>query len=247
MSTPGGETLDSCVVWLPQHKILFSGNTFGPLFPHFPNFNTLRGDRYRYADNYLHSLQRIQALQPELLITGHFEPIAGAALINDSLNRLHGAVSHVHEQALAGMNAGTDIWTLMRTIQLPPELYVGEGYGKVSWAVRTFWESYVGWFHLRSSTELYPQQADSVYGDLVELAGIDAVVQRGRQKLSQHDNVEAMHLAEAALAFAPDHPAAITLQLDAHRQQLADRGGSNFWERGWLQSRINLLTRQLEQ
>ena len=24
------------------------------------------------------------------------------------------------------------------------------------WAVRTFWESYVGWFRLQSTTELYP-------------------------------------------------------------------------------------------
>lgn len=41
IATPGGETVDSCVVWLPQHKILFSGNVFGPLFPHFPNINTI--------------------------------------------------------------------------------------------------------------------------------------------------------------------------------------------------------------
>jgi len=47
LSAPGGETVDSCVVWLPQHAIALVSNLFGPLFPHFPNFNTLRGDKYQ--------------------------------------------------------------------------------------------------------------------------------------------------------------------------------------------------------
>jgi glyoxylase-like metal-dependent hydrolase (beta-lactamase superfamily II) len=45
VSTPGGETIDSCVVWLPRHRICLISNLVGPLFPHFPNMNTIRGDR----------------------------------------------------------------------------------------------------------------------------------------------------------------------------------------------------------
>ena len=52
-STPGGETVDASVVWLPQHRIAMVSNLFGPLFPHFPNFNTLRGDKYRFVEPYL--------------------------------------------------------------------------------------------------------------------------------------------------------------------------------------------------
>ena len=47
IATPGGETIDSAVVWLPHHGVCLVSNLFGPLFPHFPNLNTLRGDRYR--------------------------------------------------------------------------------------------------------------------------------------------------------------------------------------------------------
>jgi glyoxylase-like metal-dependent hydrolase (beta-lactamase superfamily II) len=47
IAAPGGETVDSLVVWLPQHRIAILSNLFGPLFPHFPNFNTLRGDASR--------------------------------------------------------------------------------------------------------------------------------------------------------------------------------------------------------
>ncbi|QDX80815.1 hypothetical protein B9N43_05895 [Denitratisoma sp. DHT3] len=240
-STPGGETVDSCVVWLPQHRILFSGNVFGPLFPHFPNFNTVRGDKYRWFEPYLESLRRIRALEPELLITGHFEPIVGKELIRACLDRLEGAVDYVHRETLKGMNTGKDIWTLMREVQLPPELYVGQGYGKVSWAVRTIWESYMGWFKAQATSELYPTQPREVYPDLVELAGIDAVVARGRRKLAAADAEGALLLAEAALAADGADAGALQLALDCHRAILDRSGSVNFWETGWLKTRIEKL------
>lgn len=246
LATPGGETIDSCVIWLPQHRILFTGNMLGPLFPHFPNFNTIRGDRYRHAEPYLESVRRIRALQPELLITGHFEPIFGRDLIGQCLDRLHAAVSHVHEETLRGMNAGVDIWTLMREVQLPEELYVGQGYGKVSWAVRTFWETYMGWFKAEHTSELYPTQPADIYAELVELAGINAVVARGRMRLEQENDPEGANLlAEAALAADPQHAGALQLCLDAHRRLLTRSGEDNFWEVGWLRNRIGKLEQAL--
>lgn len=240
LATPGGETVDSSVVWLPARRILFSGNVFGPLFPHFPNFNTVRGDKYRYVEPYLDSLRRIRSLEPELLITGHFEPIAGWELIRACLDRLEAAVDFVHRETLAGMNAGKDIWTLMRDVRLPPELYVGEGYGKVSWAVRTIWESYMGWFKSQATSELYPTQPREIYPDLVKLAGIETVVARGREKLAA-DPEAALLLAEAALAAGGGHRGAVTLSRDAHQALLDRSGATNFWETGWLRTQIEKL------
>ena len=78
IATPGGETFDSMVVWLPEERTLFSGNLFGPLFGHVPNLVTIRGDRYRDALSYISSLDVVLELAPERLITGHFDPIEGA-------------------------------------------------------------------------------------------------------------------------------------------------------------------------
>lgn len=240
-ATPGGETIDSCVVWLPQRRILFCGNLFGPLFPHFPNFNTIRGDRYRFVEPYLESLRRVRALDPELLITGHFEPIGGRGLIRACLDRLEAAVDFVHTRTLEGMNAGKDIWTLMRDVQLPPELYVGQGYGKVSWAVRTIWESYMGWFKAQATSELYATQPREIHGELVALAGLGAVLERARARLVADDPEGAMLLAEAALAHAPRDAGALSLARDANRALLERSGGTNFWEAGWLRTQIRRL------
>jgi glyoxylase-like metal-dependent hydrolase (beta-lactamase superfamily II) len=246
LSVPGGETADSLCVWLPQHRIALVGNQFGALFPHFPNLCTIRGDRYRFVEPYLASLERVLALEPELLVTGHFDPIAGKDVIRRELERLRDAVRFVHEATLAGMNAGKDVHALMREIRLPPELEVGEGYGRVDWAVRTIVESYGGWFHFRSTTELHPAPVSDVYGDLVELAGgPDAVAARAAARAQAGEPLHAIHLAEMALAVDPAHRAALGAYLAAHEQLLARGGADNFWEAGWLRHQIALTRRAL--
>jgi len=245
LATPGGETIDSCVAWLPQQRIVFSGNVFGPLFPHFPNFNTIRGDRYRYVEPYLDSLRRIRALEPELLITGHFAPIAGRELIRACLDRLEAAVEYVHAETLKGMNAGKDIWTLMREVRLPDALYVGQGYGKVSWAVRTIWESYMGWFKAEATSELYATQPRAIHAELVRLAGPERVIELGRDKLATRDFESAMLLAEAALTHDSANRRALELAVDANQALLERSGATNFWETGWLRTQIRRHTAAL--
>jgi alkyl sulfatase BDS1-like metallo-beta-lactamase superfamily hydrolase len=233
ISVPGGETNDSLVVWLPEERICLCGNVFGPIFGHIPNLVTIRGDRYRDALTAIASVERVRDLQPELLVTGHFEPIAGADRINAELTRLRDAIQHIHDQTVAGMNAGKDVRTLMREITLPPECEVGQGYGKVAWDVRAIWENYSGWFHHESTTELYPVGFDAVAADVVELAGADALVQRARAHLAEGRPVHAIHLAELV---PPDHPGAREVLRDAHENLLAD--STNFWERAWLTRQI---------
>ncbi len=233
ISVPGGETTDSLVVWLSDERICLCGNTFGPLFGHIPNLVTIRGDRYRDALTAIASVERVRDLQPELLVTGHFEPIAGGDRINAELSRLRDAIQYVHDQTVAGMNAGKDVRTLMREIDLPPEYDVGQGYGKVAWDVRAVWENYSGWFHHESTTELYPVGFGAVAADVVELAGADALVDRARAHLGADRPLRAIHLAELV---GSDDTGARDVLREAHEKLLA--GSTNFWESAWLRHQI---------
>ncbi len=233
-----GETTDCCVVWLPEHRVALVSNLFGPLFPHFPNVNTIRGDKYRFVEPQLATNRMVRALRPDVLVTGRHEPIVGADLIDASLERLHDAVVHVHDRALDGFNAGVDVWTLMREIELPPELRVGQGYGKVAWAVRTFWESYVGWFHLQSTTELYPDSAPAALAELVDAVGVAATLDRAEAALARGDAPLAIRLGEAVEAADPEDARLGALMASAHRFLLDHGGDTSFWEHGWLRSQL---------
>jgi glyoxylase-like metal-dependent hydrolase (beta-lactamase superfamily II) len=109
IATPGGETLDAIAVWMPNERIVFTGNLFGPVFLAMPNLCTIRGDKPRSVVRYLDSLDRVRALGAEMLITGHGEPIRGAEKIRADLDRMHEAVCYVNDATKAGMNAGKDV------------------------------------------------------------------------------------------------------------------------------------------
>jgi alkyl sulfatase BDS1-like metallo-beta-lactamase superfamily hydrolase len=241
LSVPGGETTDALVIWIPASRTLLSGNLFGPLFGHVPNLVTMRGDRYRDALTYVASLDRVLELRPERLLTGHFDPIDGADRIAEAITAMRDSTQWVHDRTVEGMNAGTDVHTLMRQIRLPEELDVGEGYGKVAWNVRAIWETYAGWFHHRSTTELYDTPPASVAPDVVALAGADALVDAARSRLHDGEPVAALHLTDLVLAAEPEHAPSRAVAADAHRA-LLDASG-NFWERAWLNRAIDRLER----
>ena len=240
IATPGGETFDSMVVWLPDCRTLFSGNLFGPLFGHVPNLVTIRGDRYRDALTYIRSLDVVRELAPERLITGHFDPIDGADRIAEETAVLQEVMQSVHDQTVDGMNAGADVWTLMRDVRVPEHLDVGEGYGQTKWNVRAIWENYAGWFHHRSTTELYGTAPLAVAPDLVAAAGADALVAAARSHLVAGRPVEALQLTDVVLAAVPGQTDAVAVARDATVSLLEST--TNFWERAWLRRSIDKLT-----
>ncbi len=148
IAAPGAETNDSLVVWLPQHKIVFTGNLFGCPFGHFPNLVTIRGDRYRDALTCAAAAQTVLDLNADLLLYGHHEPVAGAELIRAEVTAYRDAILHVHDEVVKGMNEGKDLYTLQQDnnpaagVRGRPGLWQGElGYschlGELRWLVQT--------------------------------------------------------------------------------------------------------------
>ena len=239
IAAEGAETNDSLIVWLPQHRICLTGNLFGCPFGHFPNLVTIRGDRYRDALTCAAAAQTVLDLNSDMILYGHHEPVVGAELIRTEVTAIRDAILHGHDATVQGMNEGRDLYELMQTITLPTQCEVGQGYGKVSWSVRAIWENYAGWFKHRSTTELYSVPQQSIYADLIELAGANALVDRAQQKLTRGNLEEAQHLLDIVLEVEPGHDGAIAMAIDVHQQMLAQ--SQNFWLSGWLENQIKLL------
>jgi len=235
-SVPGGETTDSLIVWLPAERVALVGNMFSALFGHFPNLVTMRGDRMRSALAFIDSVQRVIDLEPALLLLGHHGPVRGADRIRAECERIRDAVRHVHDETVAAMNRGDDVWTAMRAISAPEHLTLGEAYGRVDWSVRAIWEGYAGWFHQRSTLELYPVVPEHGCDELVALAGGPGVVAARAAQLD--DPLAAIRLCEMAFAADPGHAATIEVYIDAHERLLAAEANANFWRSTWLAGEI---------
>ena len=249
IAAAGAEGDDNLVLWLPERRLLFSGDFFGPLFPMVPNLFTLRGEKFRDPLAYVRSLDRLIALEPEMVLPSHFDPISGAERVRQDMQRMRDATQFIHDQTVAGMNRGDSLWQLMRDVQLPPELALSQGHGKVSWNVRSIWEHYSTWFHFESTTELYPVQIRELYPDLAALAGgPEPLAAKARQSLQTGELEAALHWVELGLASQPDHPELLQARLDALKQLLdrAYQQGSNYSETGWLKSRIDATEAALD-
>lgn len=237
---PEGETEDNIVVWMPKEKIVFTGNTFGPVWLSMPFLNTLRGDKPRRVRTYLQSLARVRDLGAEIVITGHGEPIVGKERIKADLDRMDAAVRYVRDYTLAGMKAGKTVHQLMREFAFPEDIRIGDFHGKASWAVKSIWREYSGWFHYEDgTTELYGVPRSSVDKDIVELAGgADRLADRARARLDAGEPLEALHLVAVALGADPGNRPALTVKRDASQLLLERSGQSNLSETMWLRSEI---------
>jgi alkyl sulfatase BDS1-like metallo-beta-lactamase superfamily hydrolase len=237
---PEGETEDNVLVWMPKEKIVFTGNTFGPVWLSMPFLNTLRGDKPRRVREYLKSLAKVRDLGAEILITGHGDPIVGKERIKADLDKMDAAVRYVRDYTLDGMKAGKTVHQLMRELAFPEAIRIGDFHGKASWAVKSIWREYSGWFHYEDgTTELYGVPRSSVDADLAELAGgADKLAERARAKLDKGQPLEALHLVAIALGAEPGNRASLLVKKDASAVLLEQSGQSNLSETMWLRSEI---------
>jgi alkyl sulfatase BDS1-like metallo-beta-lactamase superfamily hydrolase len=239
IATPGGETLDSLSIWLPAERILFTGNLMGAIYGGLPHLYTPRGDRQRSARFFIRDMNRLRALEPELLVTGHDAPIAGADRIREDLTKLRDAILYIHDATIAGMNAGTDLFTLMSEIELPDELVPGPGRGPVWWYVRAVWEEHAGWFRQDLTTELYPVPPSAVWPELAELAGgVDVIAERAAAHAAAGRPVEAMHFVEIGLTVDPQNVPLREAQVSALEQLIERTAGKTYDELAWLEGEL---------
>jgi len=234
-----GETLDSIAVWLPEERTVFTGNWAGAIHGALPNFYTARGDRQRSLPGWLEQCRAILAEEPELLITGHEQPIVGKDRIRADLMKVHDAVRLIHDETVTGMEAGETLTALMSRIRLPDELTPRDGRCPVSWIVRAAYEEYAGWFRHERTSELYAAPQSDIWPELVECAGgAEQVARKARRELEAGNPHKALHFIEMAVFVAPANVAVREAEI-AVLDALADETGGRIFDLlGWLEGRI---------
>jgi len=230
----------TCSVWIPEYRIAFTGDN---IYGSFPNLYTLRGTKPRWALDYIASLERVESWQPAIVAPSHEQPIYGVDAIRERLRRYRDAILFVHDETVRGMNAGTDVFTLMQTITLPPELDIGEGYGAVAWSVRGIYEGYLGWFDENPAT-MYAVAPQATYRELITLlGGPEPVLARAQALVAAGRHAEALRLTDVVLASDAANRTALETRLAAVEALFA--ASTNINERGWLSAARRTLQARL--
>jgi len=198
--TPG-ETMDAISVWLPDKRVLMTGDNF---LRAFPNISPIRGARLRIPEGWIASLETMIGLGPEYVVPSHTRPVAGAAAARAALTAYRDGIKSILDQTIQGMKQGERPDELVQHVKLPLDLagnpYLQEFYGSVEWTVRGIYADRAGWFD-GNATKLYPLPEKDRAAKLVALiGGGDAVLARGREALGAREFTWAAELADYVLA-----------------------------------------------
>ncbi|HET6236608.1 MAG TPA: alkyl sulfatase dimerization domain-containing protein [Acetobacteraceae bacterium] len=199
-----GETDDATFVWLPEHRVLASGDFVIWVCPNAGNPRKVQ----RYAPDWAAALRRMQGLKPEVLIPGHGPVIFGAVRAAQVLSDGAEVLESLTRQTLDLMNKGRSLDEILHTVSAPADLmakpYLLPKYDSPEFVVRGIWHLYAGWFD-GNPAHLKPASAAELAAELASLAGgADRLAQRAAILAEDGQTRLAAHLAELAASASPD-------------------------------------------
>ncbi|WP_199089399.1 alkyl sulfatase dimerization domain-containing protein [Bosea sp. ASV33] len=202
-----GETDDATFVWLPERRVLASGDFVIWVFPNAGNPRKVQ----RYAAEWAQALRRMEALKPDILIPGHGPVVFGAERVARMLSDGAEALEHLVHETLALMNAGATLEDVLSKVKIPASYlakpYLLPKYDDPEFLVRGIYHFYAGWFD-GNAAHLKPARTAELAAELAELAGgARKLAERAEVLAGQGQNRLAVALAELAASALPNDPA----------------------------------------
>jgi alkyl sulfatase BDS1-like metallo-beta-lactamase superfamily hydrolase len=203
-----GETDDHCWVFIPQTKVLCTGDFIIWAAPNAGNPQKAQ----RYAREWAEALRAMAKTGAEVLLPGHGYPVFGARNVRTVLNDTAAYLQGLYDQTNAMMNAGAPLDEILHTVKPPANLaekpWLQPVYDEPEFIVRNIWRLEGGW-HDGQPSHLKPAgEADQAREIAAMAGGAGAIVARALEKLAAGELRLACHLADWAVGSSPDDRAA---------------------------------------
>ncbi|WP_333804922.1 alkyl/aryl-sulfatase [Sulfurospirillum sp.] len=201
-NSASGETDDHLLIWLPESKVLLSGDNY---YGCWPNIAPIRGGQYRDVNAWIETLEKMLSFNATYVLPGHTKPLMGNKEVTEVLTNYHDALEYVLQETLKYINQDMSVDGIVEKVKLPEHFaklpYLGEYYGTVEWTVRGIFSGYVGWFD-GNPTNIHPLPPKDHAQKTIALMGGSETVQKAMiDALSRQDSQWAIELADLLLAI----------------------------------------------
>jgi alkyl sulfatase BDS1-like metallo-beta-lactamase superfamily hydrolase len=198
-----GETDDATFVWLPQKRVLVSGDFVIWVFPNAGNPRKVQ----RYAPDWAAALRKMQALRPVVLVPGHGPAVFGEERAEQVLRDGAEVLEHLTTKTLELMNRGRSLDEILHSVSAPTEYlkkpYLLPKYDDPEFVVRNIYHLFAGWFD-GDPAHIKPAKNTELAIELASLAGgADKLAQRAAALAESGQTRLAAHLAQCAATAAP--------------------------------------------
>ena len=214
-----GETDDHTWTWIPEKKVLCTGDLFIWASPNCGNPQKVQ----RYPREWAVALRKMAALEPEFLLPGHGWPVIGKERVHAALTDTAAYLESIVEQSLALMNEGARLDDLIHTVAPPSDLadkpYLQPVYDEPEFIVRNIWRLYGGWYD-GNPAHLHPPRERDLASELADLAGgAAALAQRALDVADRGDLRLAGALAELAREADPEDATVVEIHADVYTRR----------------------------
>lgn len=213
-----GETDDHTWVYLPDQKVLCTGDLFIWASPNAGNPQKVQ----RYAIEWARGLREMATLKPEVLLPGHGVPIYGEARVVSALENTASYLESLYEQTLTLLNQGARIYDIIETVKAPDNLqslpYLQPIYDEPDFIVRNIVRHLGGWYSGVPS-ELKPAPRQHLAQTVVDLAGgMEPLLKKVRSLIDSQNHDVAAHLIDYAIDAEPDSGEVKALRQEIYTQ-----------------------------
>lgn len=217
-----GETDDHCWVYIPQRKVLCTGDFIIWAAPNAGNPQKAQ----RYAREWSEALRAMAKTGAEVLIPGHGVPVFGSMRVRQVLLETADYLRSLYDQTIALMNEGATLDSILSQVEPPAALidrpYLQAVYDEPKFIVRNIWRLEGGWYdgtpsHLKPAPEA--EQAKEIAG---LAGGVERIVARALERLASGELALASHLSDWAVAAAPENKEAQAARAKVYEAQVAE-------------------------
>ena len=209
-----GETQDQLYGWLPDQRVVFTGDNF---YQSWPNVYPLRGTARRSLRDWIASIDKMVQQDPLHVVGGHTAPMLNDA--KEVLTNYRDAMQWVLDRTLDGLSKQMTPDELVAYGRLPERFakldYLGDYYGTVEGTIRDLYAQDLGWFD-GDALSLHRETPRKQSERMAELAGgVEALVAKARELMDSDDPLGAAQLLRHAIRLRPEDRDAKLLMADA--------------------------------
>ncbi len=212
-----GETDDSLWLFLPEKKVLFTGDLFVSSFPNVGSPFRVQ----RYAKQWALANEKMMEKNAEFLLPGHGPLIEGKEKIKALLKITAESMHFVHDEVVKRLNEGKwfeQIYHEMLEIfpdKFKKHKYLRPLYGEYRFAIHDVYRLYHGWYDTGNPTDLFPSRSDEIAKEFLKVANERKFIERAKQLVNEGKFQLALHVLDVVVK-ADDSTSSETL-LDALR------------------------------
>jgi len=197
-----GETDDAIWLWLPEKKVIFSGDLIYRFS--FPNV----GNPYkvqRYPKHWALAMERMMEKNADYLAPGHGELIAGKEKVKEQLSIIAEAMNFVHDEVVKRLNEGKwfeQIFHEMVEIfpdKLKNSPHLLPMYGCYEFAIHAVYRLYHGWYDTGNPTDLFPAKSADIAKEFLKVADAAQFLEQAKKTIEQGNLQLALHLLDVII------------------------------------------------